>query len=147
MIGVIISAHSNLASALVNNAKMLAGESVNLKACDFISGTDIDGLDVALEQAVQACNTCDYIYILTDIVGGTPFNRASLLKANNSKIKVISGVNTAMVLELVMKNMAGVAIDDIDSLTSEVLESAKDSVTEFNMENNKPVDDNFDEGI
>lgn len=104
MIGIIITAYNDLGSSLIRNVKRIVKEDIEVTACDFMESDNDEILKFKLKLAIDKYSGCDEIFILSDIFGATPFNTAAKLATENPKIKVISGVCTAMVIYLVVGN-------------------------------------------
>lgn len=87
-----------MAEEVLNSAKMIIGDSidyptVNMKQDDGIEGT-IEKL-----KALEVYKESSEIIIMADLLGGTPCNAALLVANNDSRIKIISGLNLGMVIE------------------------------------------------
>lgn len=131
MLGIIVTGHGGFASGLQKNVKMLSGADVH--AVDFEEGMTPEQLDEKLLPLIAACADCDYTLIVCDLMGGTPFNRAATLSVANPKIRVLSGANTPMVLDLAMRNVIGDEVKDVDALAEELMTSGRDGIGKFEL--------------
>ena len=138
MTGVVFSAHGNFASGLYSGLKLIAGEMENIKIVDFIEGDGNDGLDKKLTEALDSLKSYNNIIILTDLAGGTPFNRSVLLTSDKTNIRVLSGTNFQM-----LYTAAFDPTDDINELTKNIIEAGKEGITLFELpkSNNDTVED------
>ncbi|VTS12694.1 PTS sugar transporter subunit IIA [Streptococcus pseudoporcinus] len=144
MIKIIVVAHGQFSNGILSSLELIAGKQENIVAIDFISGMSSDNirrsLEVSLEEVEQAL-------ILTDLLGGTPFNVASTLSVNyaDKEIKVLSGLNLAMLMEAVFsRNFC----DKLEDLTEKLITSARNGIVDFStcIERNEE-DDQFEGGI
>lgn len=118
MIGVVITGHGNYASGLLNAVHLVAGEQEAMKAVDFVKGMSTAELEKELAEAAGELGTRQ-ILILADLVGGSPFNTASMLrgKLEGKQVKILAGTNMAMAVETVFARGAM----ELDSLAADVL--------------------------
>lgn len=100
MVGIILSGHANFASGMTSSLGLIAGEVENYAYVDFLEGMSQEELDKELNDAISKLSDCKHIVILTDLMGGTPFKRAVLLSLNHDNIKVVSGTNLPLLLQL-----------------------------------------------
>ena len=120
MIGVIVTGHGSFATGLESNVKMLAGAEASLISVPFPDGMPPEELSEKL--------------VLADLAGGTPFNRASELSVGRENVRVISGVNSSMLMDLCMRNITEDEITDIDALAEEIMQTARDNIGMFRLE-------------
>jgi PTS system N-acetylgalactosamine-specific IIA component len=105
---------------------MMAGETGNLKAVDFMQGMSSEALKKELSKALEELKSVDGVIIFADASGGTPFKQAALLSLDNPAIKVIGGANMSLVLDCIFKR-DGL----LENVIKEVLELNKTSVKLF----------------
>ena len=115
MIGVIVTGHGSFATGLESNVKMLAGAEASLISVPFPDGMPPEELS-------------------ENLAGGTPFNRASELSVGRENVRVISGVNSSMLMDLCMRNITEDEITDIDALAEEIMQTARDNIGMFRLE-------------
>ncbi|MDL2310559.1 PTS fructose transporter subunit IIBC [Peptostreptococcaceae bacterium OttesenSCG-928-C18] len=128
MTGVIFSAHGNFASGLYSGLKLIAGEMENIKIVDFLEGDGNEGLDKKISEALNDLKTFDNIVILTDLAGGTPFNRSVILTTDKANVRVLSGTNFQM-----LYTAAFDPTDNIDELVKNILDAGKEGITVFEL--------------
>ncbi|MDY4761227.1 PTS sugar transporter subunit IIA [Streptococcus thoraltensis] len=127
MTKIIVLAHGNFPSGILSSLELIAGKQENIIGIDFLpSMSSVDLKD----RLLSAFGESKRILILTDLLGGTPFNVASTLSVSEEDrdIKVLSGLNLAMLIEAVF---ARDNIQDLESLTEKVLGSAQLGISEF----------------
>lgn len=134
MIGVIVTGHGGFAAGMESNVKMLAGTEAELIPVAFTDGMALEELDEKLAAALDRCQDCACTIVLTDVVGGTPFNHAATLSVNRPNVRVISGANSGMLMDLCMRNITGDQVDDINALADELMETAHEGITKFVLE-------------
>lgn len=143
MVGIIISGHGNFASGLQSSLKLISGGFPNVLFVDFLETDSTDQLKQKFLNALDQLKDCNEILALTDLVGGSPFKTFAQLSVEVSQnIKVIGGTNLPMAIDAAMTKDI---VDDLESLVSNVLNSGKDNILQFEIiEDTK---DNFDDGI
>lgn len=122
MIRIILASHGSLAEGMADSVSMLYGTPeqfyiLRLKPDDI--ATDFgEKIEKLLDQNGENI-------IVTDILGGTPFNQSMYLAANYSNVRVITGMNLGMILELLMQR-DNLGLDECVEL---VVNTGKDSVS------------------
>ena len=106
MVGVVVTGHGGFAAGMAANVKMLAGSDAELKAVDFADGMDVEVFEKQLAEAIDSYADCEAVLVLADIAGGTPYNRAAGLSMTRPKVRVISGLNSSMLMDLCMRSAA-----------------------------------------
>ena len=96
MYGVILTAHGNFADGIYSGVKLVAGEQENVRICDFEEGEGFEEIDAKINKAIEELSDYDGILILTDLAGGTPFNRSVMLTQDVENSLVFSGLNFQM---------------------------------------------------
>ena len=134
MTGIIITGHGTYASGLYTNVKLLAGNDIRLTAIDFTEGCTPESLEKQLRIAIREYESCPVTIILTDIMGGTPYMKAAALSVNEPKVRVISGANAPLLLDLVMRNMSGNDAADPDELAESLLNTGHKALTVFRFQ-------------
>lgn len=124
MIGLIICGHGHFASGITSSLKLIAGKQQALTYVDFYEGMSPEELTNKLIEKIDELNSLENIIILTDIPGGTPFNRAVLL--SNDKIRVISGINLPALLESIYNRE-----ESIDTFVKLVMNAGKEGFKNF----------------
>ena len=139
---VIICGHGHQASGLESGIKLIAGPMENLRVVDFEEGDNFAILDGRLQEAYESLKEAKNILFLTDLMGGTPFNRAVILYGREKGVRVISGVNFGMAYQALVSDA-----DDIDLYAEEVQAAAKDSMAMFKFNESHVDENNEEDGI
>ena len=101
----IVTSHGNLAAEIVKSAAMIVGDPGVLSVC--MSAEDgLEGTTAKMKEAVASCNG-EPIVIAADLFGGTPFNVAMIMSKTYDNIRVVSGLNLAMVIEYFVSQLEG----------------------------------------
>ena len=123
MVGVVVTGHGGFAAGMAANVKMLAGSDAELKAVDFADGMDVEVFEKQLAEAIDSYADCEAVLVLADIAGGTPYNRAAGLSMTRPKVRVISGLNSSMLMDLCMRNITGDECPDVDALAADIMQT------------------------
>lgn len=127
--GVIVAAHGKFSEGIVSTVKMIAGEFPNLAYINFQDGDTYDTLDAQYKETFEKLNDFDQYIIITDLMGGTPFNRAVMKYGQEENIRILSGLNFASLFTAVTADG-----DDIDEFVDEIILAGKESISKFELE-------------
>jgi mannose PTS system EIIA component len=97
--GVLIVAHGSLAEGLLEAASMIVGKTENTKAVCFYSTQGVEGLEKAVQAALEQFANCDGVLCLVDIPGGSPARVVAAQSYKYDGVETISGVSLPMVIE------------------------------------------------
>ena len=134
MIGIVVTGHGGFAAGMFANAKMLVGDEAELKAVDFADGMDIEVFEKQLAEAIDSYAQCQAVLVLADIAGGSPFNRAAGLSMTRPNVRVLSGLNSSMLMDLCMRNILGEDCPDVDALAEEIMQTGHENISKFVLE-------------
>lgn len=126
---ILVTSHGGLAEGILSSYKMLAGTNDHII---YLTLTDSDTGQYK-EKLADIVKANDQILILCDIKGGTPFNESyRLFLQDSDNIRVISGLNLGMLLEVGLAESSGnsnlnelaklakqAAVESIDIATSD----------------------------
>jgi mannose PTS system EIIA component len=108
MVGIIIVAHTPVASAMLGFAEHTYGSSPErIRAVDIAPYEDTKASFDRVMKAAYAVNSGHGILILTDVMGATPANVASKLEALgplsglNAPVIVLAGLNLPMLMRCI----------------------------------------------
>lgn len=142
MIGIILTGHGHIATGFESGMKLVFGEAQGVAAIDFSQEVTPEVLEEKLKSKIEEFNVDKGVLILTDIPGGTPFKVSSMLSMKYNNVKVVSGMNFPMILEVVSER------DDyeIEGLYLHALDTGKAEVKGFEIVKKEVVED-LDDGI
>lgn len=99
MYKILVLSHGDLSRGIVDAGKMILGD---VSGVSYLS-LDEEGIEkftTKLKLKVEELSSeCKDILILSDLFGGTPFNKSLEEQMKNDNIKIISGVNLPMFIE------------------------------------------------
>lgn len=141
MVGMIVTGHGSFATGVTSGLRLLAGESENYEAVDFLPEDSVISLTEKLKAAAERLSGCSGILIFADLTGGSPFNVSIRMKLEgNGALEVIGGANLPSVLQGYMARMAE---DDVSVLAMDVLAAGKEAMVRFEASGND--DDDYEE--
>lgn len=99
MVQIIIACHGRLAEELVQTAAMVFGDTEDVYPVSFLAGEGPEDLIRKYKAITEATQSGKVLY-LVDLFGGSPYNAASRLVAENKEADILTGVNLPMLLEI-----------------------------------------------
>lgn len=124
MTKILITGHGNYADGILSALKLIYGNTDNIIGLNFL-GEDTEEYKLKLKSILNN----EVTLIITDIVGGTPFNEAiKTISLLNKKGKhVIGGPNLALIIDIVITFEGKKNIDNIELINkiSRISESVK----------------------
>ena len=145
MYGVIVTAHGNLPTGLKSGLKLVNGEMENVRYCDFLEENTSDDISKKIQEALNELLTkYEGVFILTDIMGGTPFNQSVLLSQNLKNVKVLGGVNFSMLYS------AATSEGNMEVVLADIISDSKEVIGYFGQDDNvyqNEEDNLFSDGI
>ena len=124
MIGIVVAAHGDLATALVNTATGVVPGEPHPAAVAIFAGDDSATYEGRLYHAVEAAEEGEGVLVLTDMFGGTPSNVGMTLY-EPGKVEVLTGVNLPMLLDFVFHRAL-----PMDDLVARILDKGRGSITQ-----------------
>ncbi|MDB0440168.1 PTS sugar transporter subunit IIA [Clostridioides difficile] len=110
MNSIILMSHGNMAEEVLNSAKMIIGDTIDYPTVNMKQDDGIEGTIKKLKKALEVYKESSEITIIVDLIGGTPCNAALLQANNDSRIKIISGLNLGMVIESAFSDAKELAV-------------------------------------
>ncbi|MDR2644827.1 MAG: hypothetical protein LBB44_02435 [Endomicrobium sp.] len=129
MIKIIVAAHCDLASELVDATVAISGKKPNLYFVALGLNDNLEQMRLHILSLIRDVSDKDGVLVLVDMFGGTPCN-ASIracadLKVTDLKFEVISGVNLPMILSAVMLSKTDI---NLSELANKVLINGQKSI-------------------
>ena len=100
MVAIIIATHGKFSKEILKSSEMIFGEQKNICAIDFNPGESPDDLVIKYNNAIKELDIQDGLLFLVDLFGGSPFNSANRVAAENINMEIITGINLPMLLEI-----------------------------------------------
>lgn len=125
MIAAVITGHGKFGSCMLESAEMIIGKQENIQTIDFLIDQSVNDMDSNIDRKFSELDRDSGVIVLTDLMGGTPFNRIMLKASTDPTIKVIAGVNMPLIIEILngRRNSA-----NIDHLIKDIIEGSKESI-------------------
>jgi PTS system mannose-specific IIA component len=132
MVGVVLISHGDMAKGLISSAGMLAPDLSQLSALTLWPQDNPDEFQKKLQDAVKEADTGDGVFILADMLGGTPCNRA--IYFIGEKVRLLTGLSLPMLYSLLTIREEG---GDLASIARDVLAEAREGMVDVNEITNK----------
>ena len=128
MTGIIITGHGYFAQGLMSAARLIAGDAEMISEVNFPEGMDINELRENMETAIRDMPTSQ-ILILTDIMGGSPFNTASqlLTEISEKDLNIITATN----LDAIIKSIFTRESVPYEQLAAEIIQAGKEGLNDI----------------
>ena len=139
MIGLILLSHGPLASGLFESTKFFIENTENIGYLTLNAEDNPLEFQDRIETLIKSFTMTDGIILFTDIPGGSPANQAMQVAARHPEVRLISGMNLIMIIEACLSRYSM----QIDELCEKVCISAKESITQIQM-NCNPEDNDMD---
>ena len=110
MKGIIVTSHGDMAQGLLETSKLFFGEQPQMKAFCLQATDNPDDFVEVLRKGIEEVDTGDGVIVFCDMLFGSPCNcLARIIGADleNDKIEVITGMNLAMILQILATREAG----------------------------------------
>lgn len=119
----LISGHAHFAEGMKSAVELITGPQADLITLTFDEATNLEEYQEALNNF---CKNGEEVAIFTDLLGGTPFNKAMIAKGYSENVHIFTGTNLPMLIEFVSQGMMETEGDLILDLS---VSTAKDGVT------------------
>lgn len=103
MQGIIITSHGEMAKGILETSKLFFGEQEQMKAFCLGPNDNPDSFVEVLKEGIKEVDSGDGVIVFCDMLFGSPCNCMSRIIAedlDNDKIQVVTGVNLAMILQV-----------------------------------------------
>lgn len=94
---IVIAGHGTLPAALLSTAELICGPIADITAVGLAPTDTPDRYADALRTAIG--HDRRPVLVLSDLLGGTPFNLASAIARRSPRVVCVSGANLAMAVE------------------------------------------------
>lgn len=135
---IVVASHGKLCEGLVDALHMMVAEPAPIVAV----GLDEQGIDNFRERlvaAVEASLAKGKTLIMSDLIGGTPYNESyALLLQHPEDLRVVAGTNFPMLVEV---GIAAADSDDLDEVVGIALEAGRAGVVAAELPDDEPLDE------
>jgi len=133
MVGLVLISHGEMATGMLDAARMIVGEQERTLAVSLNEMDDVEGLMERIAAAVEEVDTGDGVLLLVDAFGASPFNASARLAMQRKNIEVITGMNLPMLLELAVQREG----QNLNGLVQIALDAGKTSIRTLSETLNK----------
>ena len=135
---IVVASHGKLCEGLVDALHMMVAEPAPIVAV----GLDEHGIDNFRERlvaAVEASLAQGKTLIMSDLIGGTPYNESyALLLQHPEDLRVVAGANFPMLVEV---GIAAADSDDLDEVVGIALEAGRAGAVAAELPEDAPLDE------
>ncbi|MBL1229681.1 PTS sugar transporter subunit IIA [Enterococcus sp. BWB1-3] len=136
MIGLLVVTHGNLGKSLLESIAIITGEVKYAESIGLYHGDSPEVFRGRIQEMIEKLDSGKGVLVLVDFFGGTPGNEVLKLLPRE-KMKVLSGVNMAMLLEVVVNRDFS---NDVEQIGRIALESGSRSVMDLNKAYNNMIE-------
>lgn len=130
MFGILLLSHGGLAEGLLDSAKLFFGEIEKIQALCLQEQDSVEDFDHRIIEALNALDAGNGVITLCDLYGGSPANRCVYVIRAGHPMRVVTGMNLAMLIELLGMRLSTEKAEEID--VARLIEAAKGSVVSLN---------------
>lgn len=125
---VLIITHGNFGIELLKSVEMIMGEQKDATALGLSLGDSVDDLRNEAERIIVENQSEDKdTIVFVDILGGSPSNVSLYMLKKYNNIKLITGVNMLMLIEMFQSR----DFDELDELVDKTIYSSIDGIKKF----------------
>ena len=115
MIGILLMSHGKMAEGMLDSCQLFFGEAIQqLQALCLAKEESVEGFDERIRAALASLDEGQGVLVLCDLLGGTPANRCVSLLTEGQKIRVITGMNLGMLIEILGIRATLSSVDQLD---------------------------------
>lgn len=135
---ILLVSHKGVASGMKSAIKMIVGtESEKVTVLELTEEEGVESFSKHLEEYITSwfSDKSKKGLIFADLNGGTPYNQSEMiLQRHNLKnsAKVISGMNLAIIIDALFKD---IDVNNLDEI-SEIMESGKEGILCMDLDSN-----------
>lgn len=127
--GLILATHSSLSKGYVDALELILDiNKSQIDAVSFEANETVEHFEKKLCELINNKYNNKDVAILLDILGGTPANVSA--KFLSSSVKLITGINLPLVLEISMMRESNIQLKDID--IEQIIQNSKNGVVCIN---------------
>lgn len=110
-IPILIIGHGELPIALISSAQMLVGQREGLFSLCLNEGDGLENFMQKVSALISRFDPSIPLLVFVDLQGGTPWN--AVLGVNDLRVKLVTGVNLPMLIEVLCLRDNSENIDDL----------------------------------
>ncbi|WP_334329732.1 PTS sugar transporter subunit IIA [Companilactobacillus sp. HBUAS59699] len=136
----ILISHGNMAIETKKSAELIIGELPNSAALGLQKSDGPDTLKEKVETEIKKYYGKEPVYVIVDLLGGTPGNVVVNLTQKYPDMHVVSGLNLPMVINYANQMFVSKELD-----ISALMKEGKDGIVDVNAFLNQTSDDDDEE--
>ncbi len=133
MIGCLVVSHGKMAEGLKESVSLIMGENKQFAALGFFEEEDFEAFKNRFYQKIIQLDHGNGVLVFVDLFGATPYNVSAMLvnrlHSENHSIRVVTGVNLPMVLEILSSR--NTQVNSLDELYLLAMSTGKESIKEL----------------
>lgn len=114
-----------MAAGMITSASMLYPDAGQIASVALFPDSNPDDFQQELEEKVREVDSGEGVFILADLMGGTPCNRAAYCLGD--KVRLLSGMNLPMLLALLVARDGD---DNLDAIVEDVLMQTQEGIVD-----------------
>ncbi|MBU9788619.1 PTS sugar transporter subunit IIA [Lentilactobacillus sp. IMAU92037] len=132
MISILVASHGRLSEEIVKTSEMIAGKQAQISWLSLDPNDGIDSLQAKYNKALTVFTEHHDVLIFTDMWGGSPFEAAGRIVADNPEhIALIGGVNLPILLEAFVSRKTS-----LTNLVDHLMSVSKNAIRQFKLSEN-----------
>lgn len=131
MFGILLISHGKLAEGILDAGKLFYGEKVEKVKTLCLQQTDGgDEFGARIREALTELEVeKEGVLILCDLYGGTPANQCVSIFMEQEKVKIVTGMNLAMLINVLVERPFMESLEDLD--VEELVSIGKDNILDL----------------
>lgn len=93
--GILLLSHGTLCEGVLDAMRILGCDTEQIQAIPLDMESELDAYTQQVSQAIDALDNGGGVLVIVDLLGGTPFNRACMLREEKN-IEVLAGMSLPM---------------------------------------------------
>ncbi|MGY3725092.1 PTS system, N-acetylgalactosamine-specific IIA component [Granulicatella balaenopterae] len=143
MIGLVLTGHGEFAPGLAQALKMIAGKQEAFKIVAFKEDEPLETLEGNMKTAIAELEQeVEEIIVCADLLGGSPFKAAMVATVGKENVKVVTGVNLAMLIEVAMTRLF---VESVDQLVEKAITTGQTAIQTMSLNASKREEEVEDE--
>ena len=102
--GILLLSHGTLCEGVLDAMRVLGCDTEQIQAIPLDMESELDAYTQQISQAIDALDNGGGVLVIVDLLGGTPFNRACMLREEKN-IEVLAGMSLPMCISGAGRNL------------------------------------------
>lgn len=121
MIGMLLVSHGEMAAGIKDSMELIMGETMQLDVSSLVAGQDFENFKKDVVEKIERLDSGLGVIVYVDLYGASPNNAAMMsfqeLLKRSIKIRVITGMNLPMLLEVNGMRIGGESLENLAKLS------------------------------